>query len=625
MERTSEFRRLGITKPYLHSALDYFSFITPSPVQVASIPLALSGSNLVVESRSGTGKTLAFCLSVLQSLQAHHGVQVLILSSTREVASQIYEFLNEMTVNADPPVYSCLCCGGYSIADIIKVLREEVHIVIGTVGTVYAGRVVDLVHRHKLHLKDVKVCVLDEADKLVSFKDIGRITALLPQTCQFLAFSATYDADSLTKLDSVVKSYQRVQISYETATQLQEYSMEVPDDFVGQLEALLGLLKSMDFHQAVVFYNQRPRARQIAATLRECGFPSSFISGSKSQKRRCEDIQALRFLGVRVVLSTDYASRGVDVLNINLVINFDIPREASTYTHRIGRAGRFGTPGIAVTFVSSACDRAVLCSYSSSAVDIGEFDRVSRRQDRWKPLDLLECEVLHMEALKAGKALETEAEEGEWMEVQENQAFQGLVDQALEGGAGIESGFGEWVDVPEEESFLSRFTVPLFLNTETMTVETLQDRFPGYVERTKALDSCPMVLEEPWKAQDEELEEGELRPEDAWTAHTPPLSGVLSQALPQTPDLEEGEVLDSPTILTAPRALPDVHSKPNQPSSCHAKGQSLADEECSSLSCRLCELETYGEHCHCSVCLDNYPYIAAYLTHQGHTPSAHRP
>mmetsp|Transcript_34351 Transcript_34351/g.60184 ORF Transcript_34351/g.60184 Transcript_34351/m.60184 type:complete len:350 (+) Transcript_34351:1598-2647(+) len=344
MEQTSDFSSLGITKPFLLAAIEYFSFIKPSPVQALSIPLALQGADIIVEGKSGTGKTLAFTLALLQRLTYQEHVEVLVLSSTRELALQIYDFINEMTVNADPLVYSVLCCGGYSITEIIKALREGVHVVIGTVG-----RILDLVQRRRLDLQYVKICVLDEADKLVTFKDIKRVTSILPESCQFLAYSATYDAESLESLATIMKNPQRVSISDELSSQLQEFVMEVPDDFVGKLECVLSLFKSLEFHQAVIFDNQRQRAKQISAALIRCGFPSIFLSGSKSQKKRCEDIKSLRFLGVRVVTSTDYASRGVDVLNINLVINFDMPREAATYIHRIGRAGRFGVPGIAVT------------------------------------------------------------------------------------------------------------------------------------------------------------------------------------------------------------------------------------------------------------------------------------
>lgn len=621
MERTLEFQRLGISKPYLLSALEYFSFFTPSPVQTQSIPLALSGVDLVVESKSGSGKTLAFTLALLQRLTHQEGVEVLILSSTRELALQIYDFVNEMTVQADPPVYSCLCCGGYSITEIIKAIRDGVHIVVGTVGNAYAGRIVDLVQRRKLNLKTVKVCVLDEADKLVTFKDISRITSLLPKECQFLAYSATYDAESRVNLASFLKDSNQVKIPCEIASQLQEFSLEVAPDFVGKLESLLNLLKSIEFHQAVVFDNQRHRAKQISAALRKCGFPSIFMSGSKSQKKRCEDIKALRFLGVRVVTSTDYASRGVDVLNINLVINFDIPREATTYTHRIGRAGRFGTPGIAVTLISSDLERETLASYSNNYSEISTFDKVPFIQDKWRPLDLLECELLHMEALKAGEVLEADVEEGEWALDSSGQPM--LVEcQAKEGDEldriqASSAGYGEWVDVPEEESLQSRFTVPLFLNTETMMVETLEDRFPEYAKAAKKAQLCKGPAAHRLD-HEIEREDGELNEDEVWecngkTAIKPP----LLQSLPEPLDLEDGEIPDLPSgsQIQAPESLgsssPKVSSVPMDIEQTHSVTNPTT---ISSASCALCHLSRYGPHCHCQVCIDNYVFIAQHLT-----------
>lgn len=365
------FQDLGITKPFLLDALTYFNFVTPTPVQQLSIPLAIQNQDLIVQGKNGTGKTLAFSCSILQVLDLTSLFpSVIIVTATREVAIQIYDFINELVYSSEPCIYTALCCGGFNSKDNIKVLKEGVHIVIGT-----EGRVKDMIERKALNLDNLRCVVLDEADRIAEF---GRwVVARTNTKPQILAFSATYSEQSLEVVKSYMENSKYIKCYGDDMKlkQLLEYYVRVPADPDSVMNEVIRVLNDLPYHQCIIFLNNRSRFEEILPKIRASGFKCLSISGSMSQEQRLEVIRALRFMGIRIVLSTDLTSRGLDVLNVNLVINLDIPKDQHTYLHRVGRAGRYGTPGLALTFITHDKDLHTLQTYTNPA-DLQTFNKV---------------------------------------------------------------------------------------------------------------------------------------------------------------------------------------------------------------------------------------------------------
>lgn len=368
---TMEFAQLGVQKEFILTALDYFGFTSATPVQEMCIPKALTGENMIVQAKNGTGKTLAFSLIALESIVAsENSLQVMVLTSVREVASQICDFLNEMTYSSEVPIYSILCCGGYSRKDTISAIKQGVHIAIGTIG-----RIKDLTSTC-ISLEGLKLLILDEADKICT--ECEWIYPKLSKTCQILAFSATFNSTSFSYLSQKIPNPNILKCSGDDQKlhELQEFFAISQSKPNGKFEKVLEILQKIPFHQCIIFHNFKGIGKDLATKLRDFGYPSLNISSELSQEKRIEVIRSLRFLKVKVMLSTDISSRGLDVLNVNLVINYDVPGNREGYVHRIGRAGRFGTPGVAVTICKGLEEVELVKKYSETDVkELEMFDK----------------------------------------------------------------------------------------------------------------------------------------------------------------------------------------------------------------------------------------------------------
>jgi ATP-dependent RNA helicase len=388
----AEFEALGLNKKYVMDALQYFHFTSPSRVQTTAIPSMLAGKSVLVQGKNGTGKTLAFTCTLLQLLDdSDYRTQTIILSPTREIAAQTFDFINEMTFTAPHPIYTSLSCGGYNLRDNIKGLISGCQIVIGT-----PGRVIDLIKKRKLEMSRVARVVLDEADALVTMMDLKEFSQWLPPGCQILAFSATYSPSARAMLMDLFADVEEIKADGDEIrlSNLHEYHIVCKES--AKTASLLACLHTVTFHQAIVFYNAKTRGEQLAAELRNAGFPCLFVSGDMPQQQRIEAIRALRFLGIRVLLSTDLSSRGIDVLNVNLTVNMDLPVKKQIYVHRIGRAGRYGTAGVAVTMVTNE-QISALRDYSDTQ-DFSEYHEI--------PLnELLPEEEIQLKSLESGLIL----------------------------------------------------------------------------------------------------------------------------------------------------------------------------------------------------------------------------
>mmetsp|Transcript_11612 Transcript_11612/g.17041 ORF Transcript_11612/g.17041 Transcript_11612/m.17041 type:complete len:435 (-) Transcript_11612:322-1626(-) len=387
------FNDLGVSKPYLVSALEYFNFEYSSPPQKESIPRALKGQNLVVQAKNGTGKTLAFVCIMLELLEEASSVpQVLVVTATREIANQVFDFVNEMTFESSSVVYSVLCCGGYSRKDTINNLKQGAHILIGTVG-----RLKDMIQNNYAKLDQVKLLVLDEADKVAS-----SLSWLFPKVrnAQTLCFSATYSEDSLQFLRKHV-SFEMLKCHGDDLKlhHLKEYHLECGSTMQSKVAQVLYILHTVNFQQAIVFYNKKGTGNELASKLRAEGFPCLFISGDMPQAQRLHVIQSLRFLGIKVMLSTDLTSRGIDVLNVNLVVNYEVPPSKEVYLHRVGRAGRYGTPGMAVTLVENQ-EAASSLSQFSVTEEFKNFTPEPLEETFVYPVNLDELQALKVENIE---------------------------------------------------------------------------------------------------------------------------------------------------------------------------------------------------------------------------------
>ncbi|KAM9241539.1 putative ATP-dependent RNA helicase DDX20 [Dugong dugon] len=351
----ADFESLLLSRPVLEG-LRAAGFERPSPVQLKAIPLGRCGLDLIVQAKSGTGKTCVFSTIALDSLVLENlSTQILILAPTREIAVQIHSVI--MAIGIKMEGLEChVFIGGIPLSQ-DKTRLKKCHIAVGS-----PGRIKQLIELDYLNPASVRLFILDEADKLLeegSFQEqINWIYSSLPASKQMLAVSATYPeflANALTKymrdptfvrLNSSdpsligLKQYYKVVTSYPLAHKI----------FEEKAQHLQELFSRIPFNQALVFSNLHSRAQHLADILSSKGFPAECISGNMNQNQRLDAVAKLKQFHCRVLISTDLTSRGIDAEKVNLVVNLDVPLDWETYMHRIGRAGRFGTLGLTVTY-----------------------------------------------------------------------------------------------------------------------------------------------------------------------------------------------------------------------------------------------------------------------------------
>lgn len=365
----------------LLAGLDAAGYAHPSPVQARALPIVRLGVDVLVQAKSGTGKTLVFAVAALQAVQPDiRAPQVLIIAPTREIAVQINDVISAVGKFMDG-VSSNVFIGGMS-EEHDAVTAGGTHICVGT-----AGRLALLMRSGALPATLLKLVVLDEADKLMDkiFADPLRdIFALVPSKKQVIACSATFPSSVRRALDPLLRDPQLVQMSSSEvalAGVRQYYRLvDVPPGTtparVQDMKArvLLKLLDTLSFHQCIVFLNSRGRAAQLAALLSDCGWAAANISGGQEQQQRLQAMSDLRQFRVRVLVSTDLIARGVDMERVNVVINVDVPPNEETYMHRVGRTGRFGSLGVAVTIVTEKEMERLDAIRSTYAVDVAPLE-----------------------------------------------------------------------------------------------------------------------------------------------------------------------------------------------------------------------------------------------------------
>ncbi|KAF8213627.1 ATP-dependent RNA helicase SUB2 [Mycena galopus ATCC 62051] len=344
-----------LLKPELLRAISDLGFEHPSEVQQECIPQAVLGMDVLCQAKSGHGKTAVFVLATLQQLEPVNGeVSVLVLCHTRELAFQIK---NEYSRFAKymPDVRVSTFYGGTPVAKDSETLRDKTkcpHIVVATPGRLNA-----LARDKVLDAKNVKHFVLDECDKMLEQldmrRDVQEIFRTTPHHKQVMMFSATLAKE----IRGTCKKFM--------ANPLEIFQHYVKLEETGKNRKLNELLDSLEFNQVVIFVKSVARANELDKLLVSCNFPSISIHSGLAQEERISRYTAFKAFEKRILVATDIFGRGIDVERVNIVINYDCPPDADSYLHRVGRAGRFGTKGLAVTFVASETDQQVMATIQS--------------------------------------------------------------------------------------------------------------------------------------------------------------------------------------------------------------------------------------------------------------------
>jgi ATP-dependent RNA helicase DeaD len=342
------FAELGISEARIQQ-LEKLGFTAPTNIQAQAIPQLLAGRDMVGQSQTGTGKTAAFSLPILESLDMNQkAVQALILTPTRELAIQVTQAITDFIGNQGPRVLAIY--GGQAIDRQMMQLRRGVHIVVGT-----PGRVIDLLDRGSLQLDKVSWMVLDEADEMLSMgfiDDVVKILSQAPKERQTALFSATMPPSIRNLVNKFLRSPVTVTVEQPKAapTKIVQIAYLVPRHW-SKARALQPILELEDPESALIFVKTRRTAAELTNQLQSAGHSADEYHGDLSQQARERLLQRFRNKQVRWVVATDIAARGLDVDDLTHVINYDLPDSVETYVHRIGRTGRAGREGIAISLV----------------------------------------------------------------------------------------------------------------------------------------------------------------------------------------------------------------------------------------------------------------------------------
>jgi ATP-dependent RNA helicase RhlE len=356
MERTprlTTFKEFGLAEP-ISRALTEENYVAPTPIQAQTIPLALTGRDVIGIAQTGTGKTASFALPILHRLLENRikpqpkTCRVLVLSPTRELSGQILDSFN--AYGRHIRLSSTLAIGGVPMGRQVRSLMPGVEVLVAT-----PGRLLDLVQSNGLKLGQVEFLVLDEADRMLDMgfiNDIRKIVAKLPIKRQTLFFSATMPKDIAELAQAMLRDPARVAVTpvASTAERIRQRIIQV--DFAAKPAFLAQLLKDESVDRALIFTRTKHGADKVVKILDKAGIAANAIHGNKSQNHRERTLAAFRSGEIRTLVATDIAARGIDVDGISHVINFDLPNVPETYVHRIGRTARAGAEGTAISLVA---------------------------------------------------------------------------------------------------------------------------------------------------------------------------------------------------------------------------------------------------------------------------------
>jgi ATP-dependent RNA helicase RhlE len=333
----------------IQTALDSCGYETPTPIQEQAIRPVLEGRDLMGLAQTGTGKTAAFVLPILQRLCTgpKNKVRALIISPTRELAEQTHSYIGKLATGTN--IRSVVVYGGVSKQAQINKIRRGVEIVVAC-----PGRLLDLVNDRAVNLSGVEMLVLDEADHMFDqgfLPDIRRIIKNLPRQRQNLVFSATMPAEIRSLVEDILHNQVNVQVDHEKSLAAISHVLYRVDP-KKKISLLKSLLQDEKIATAIVFTRTKHKARSLALQLEKSGHKATALQGNMSQQKRQQSLDGFKNGTYNIMVATDIAARGIDVSNISHVINFDMPENAETYTHRTGRTGRASQSGEAFTFAT---------------------------------------------------------------------------------------------------------------------------------------------------------------------------------------------------------------------------------------------------------------------------------
>ena len=362
MAECQNFEQFGLA-PNLLSAIKRMGYTKPTAIQCKAIPVVLQGRDVMGAAQTGTGKTASFGLPVLQKLlplantstsPARHPVRVLILSPTRELADQTAEALSNYA--ADTPIRIGVVYGGVDIKPQAEALRKGVEILIAT-----PGRLLDHLEQRNTNLNQSGIVILDEADRMLDMgflPDISRILNALPKKRQNLMFSATFSPEIKKLAGNFLTDPVVIEVARQNATAATIKQEVFSVNELQKTDALVELLKTRGEDpdgkplQTIVFVNAKLTARRLARELEKCGFNADAIHGDKTQEERLKLLKDFKDGTLNIMVATDVAARGLDIAELPLVINYDVPFVPEDYVHRIGRTGRAGSSGLALMLVT---------------------------------------------------------------------------------------------------------------------------------------------------------------------------------------------------------------------------------------------------------------------------------
>lgn len=347
------FSSLGLSAPLARAVSHHAA---PTPVQTAAIPAVLAGGDVLASAQTGSGKTAAFVLPLLQRwLAAERGtprrVHTLILVPTRELAAQVTDVVLRSSSHLPERIKVVSAFGGVSINPQMMALRGGADFIIAT-----PGRLLDLVDHNALHLSHVASLVLDEADRLLDLgfaDELARVLALLPKKRQNLLFSATFPEAVQSLANDLLREPTLIEIETAPTHALDIEQRAIEVDASKRTPLLRHLIKTEGWKRVLVFVAKQYTAEHVAEKLRQSGISAVAFHGELSQGARSQTLMDFKNSLTRVLVATDLAARGLDIVQLPVVLNYDLPRSAVDYTHRIGRTGRAGETGLAVSFVTA--------------------------------------------------------------------------------------------------------------------------------------------------------------------------------------------------------------------------------------------------------------------------------
>lgn len=349
------FSSLGLSES-LQRAVAAWHYESPTPIQAAAIPAILRGGDVWASAQTGSGKTAAFALPIVQKLAvarrpAGRCVSALILVPTRELATQVVESVRRYARYLPQPLKTLVAVGGVSINPQMMALGGGADLLVAT-----PGRLLDLIDHNAVSLAEVSILVLDEADRLLDlgFKDeLDRIVDLLPKRRQSLLFSATFPQEVQALASALLRDPVRIETpdTAENTPEIQQRVIEV--DVPRRTQLLRHLVEENAWSGVLVFVATKYATEHVAEKLERAGIAAAALHGELSQGARTQALADLKAGKVKVLIATDLAARGIDIPKLPAVVNYDLPRSAVDYTHRIGRTGRAGEPGVAISFVSA--------------------------------------------------------------------------------------------------------------------------------------------------------------------------------------------------------------------------------------------------------------------------------